>query len=293
MRYAWMKLPCVLLIATAGLPQGWAEEQAVDQGEKNTKSPTMTVFGDLVEIGAEIQITSAGEKPLEFNKQPLVSWSNPTRPAAPHGCIFVWNQKGRPQAIGSVFTFVIRREARIKHQLHSLSAEPLEATFGGQVVWKPTLPGITWMKVAEEVSPHANERLRLTQMRGIARQFSARLDKPDGTRTQLELKPTPLYRYQSKEERVVDGAIFSFANGTDPDVLMLLEAYEDDSTNTRWRCAFARFHYWGLVVENAQGTVVWKVDAQPDLALMPIGDVRLMGLPYVSYIVDRQPIEKD
>lgn len=293
MQCAWLKSVCVVLLALVWLSPGLAEEPSADESKENAKSPTMTVFGDLVEIGAELQITPEGGKPLQFNKQPLVSWSNPTRPAAPHGCIFVWNQEGRPQVIGSVFTFVVRNQARIKHQLHSLSAEPLEATFRDLTVWKPTQPGITWQNVAEGITPHANERLRLTQMRGIARQFRARLDKPDGMRTQLELKPTPLYRYQSKPGKIVDGAIFSFANGTDPDVLMLLEAYEDDSANTHWRCAFARFHYWRLVVEDSQGAVVWQVEEEPGLKLMTQGDARLMHLPYVSYIFGQQPIEND
>lgn len=293
MQRAWLKSVCVMLLASVCLSSSLAEEPSTDESKKDAKSPTMTVFGDLVEIGAELQITSEGGKSLQFNKQPLVSWSNPTRPTAPHGCIFVWNQEGRPQAIGSVFTFVALNHAIIKQQLHSLSAEPLEATFRDRMAWKTTKPGITWQNVAEGMAPHANERLRLTQMRGIARQFRAQLYKPGGARTQLELKPTPLYRYQSKPEKIVDGAIFSFANGTDPDALMLLEAYEDDAANTRWRCAFARFHYWRLVVEDSQGTVVWQVEEEPGLKLMMLGDPRLIHLPYVSYKFGKQPIESD
>ncbi|RCS40581.1 hypothetical protein DTL42_24735 [Bremerella cremea] len=289
MRSTWLKLFCVLLFSVTGYTQAWCQDAPSSPSAKETKSPTSTVFGDLVEIGSEIQITPEGGKPLEFDKQPLVIWSNPTRPAAPHGCIFIWNAAGRPQAVGSVFTFVIRNEVRLKHQLHSLSSEPLEATFREQTVWKPTQPGVTWINLPAEISPHDNPRLRLTQMRGIARQYQARLEKPDGSKTQLELKPTPLYRYQSQNAKVVDGAIFSFANGTDPDVLMLLEAYEDDTQKVRWRYAFARFHYWRLVVENNEGAVVWEVEAEPALISMAIGDTSLIGLPYVSYIVDRKP----
>lgn len=293
MRYAWLKLTCGILLSAFWLSPTLAQETQAEAPPANTKSPTMTVFGDLIEIGSNIQITPEGDKPLEFNKQPLVSWSNPTRPAAPHGCIFVWSQAGRPQAIGSVFTFIIRNETRMKHQLHSISQTPLEATYEGQMVWKPSKPGITWMAPQQKISPHVNERLRLAQMRGIARQFNARFEKPDGEKTNLELKPTPLYRYQSPANKVVDGAIFSYANGTDPDVLLLIEAYEDDAGQKQWRLAFARFHYWRLVVEQAQGEVVWQVEEEPGLKLMTIGDTRHRELPYVSYIVDRQPLEND
>lgn len=44
------------------------------------------------------------------------------------------------------------------------------------------------------------------------------------------LLPTPLYRYSSKAHGVIDGAVFALVTANDPEVLIVIEAYANDST---------------------------------------------------------------
>ena len=49
--------------------------------------------------------------------------------------------------------------------------------------------------------------------------------KADSTdREELRLLPKPLYRYEPKAGPVIDGAVFAFVMGTDPESLLLIEA---------------------------------------------------------------------
>jgi hypothetical protein len=51
----------------------------------------------------------------------------------------------------------------------------------------------------------------------------------DGKPWELRLLPKPLYRYASRSQKVLDGALFAYVwtRGTDPEWLLLLEARDD------------------------------------------------------------------
>jgi hypothetical protein len=253
-------------------------------------SGTMTVFGDLVELAGEIQIRSADDERLQIDGQPILAWSNPTRSTNQKGCVFIWHCNGRPRVIGSVFTFA-NKVAKMKHELHSLADQSLTAEYRGKVTWMPSKPGITWSKVKDVPSPRTQPRLRLVQMRAIGRQYSASLEEPSGNKSRLEFKPTPLHRYASDEEGVLDGAIFSFALGTDPEVLMLVEATSESDSEAQWRVAFARYNFLKMIVEDHSGNVVWEAKPELDLKSVSMGDPNFIERTYISYHVERRKIE--
>ena len=66
-------------------------------------------------------------------------------------------------------------------------------------------------------------------MRRLARQFSASVNDDKFGRQQLRLLSKPLYSYGKAGSQVLDGAIFAFAKGTNPEVLVLIEAVPKDS----------------------------------------------------------------
>jgi hypothetical protein len=92
----------------------------------------------------------------------------------------------------------------------------------------------------------------------------------DANQIVLRLLPTPLYRYDPKESETAvsflkDGALFAFVMGTDPEVILLLEAVERDGKSS-WQFAFARATGWGA--EASLGDkVVWSV--KPDTGRDP------------------------
>jgi hypothetical protein len=61
-------------------------------------------------------------------------------------------------------------------------------------------------------------------MRGLTRDFSASTEDDEKRSWALRLLPRPLYRYESIDPNILDGALCSFVTsaGTDPDALLIL-----------------------------------------------------------------------
>ena len=102
-------------------------------------------------------------------------------------------------------------------------------------------------------------------MRAIARRFSV-IDNwgiKDPTDWQLRLLTTPLYRYESNDDDVVDGALFGYVL-TSPEALLLLEARKTDKGLT-WHYAVSRFTRFGVrfSLDGQQIAEFERLDAWP------------------------------
>jgi len=86
--------------------------------------------------------------------------------------------------------------------------------------------------------------------------FTAEKIDSTGDSTQLRLLPRPLYRYKSSE--VLDGAIFVFVEGTDPELVFLLEARKHND-ETKWHFASGRLNHLRLQL-HYRGHKAWDFD---------------------------------
>jgi hypothetical protein len=93
----------------------------------------------------------------------------------------------------------------------------------------------------------------------MLRRMSVRDEFREGSEWVLRLLPKPLYRYGSPQSEVLDGAIFSFVQGTNPEVVVLLEAGRVGETEEyEWRfvfCAMTSYSVRALY----QDKPVWSV----------------------------------
>jgi hypothetical protein len=218
---------------------------------------------------------------LDFSSKPLLHWGNPARNGE-DGAVYVWLHKGRPEVIGSIFTYrAINGSVIRKHAFHSLSQRPITAEFDSRTIWSPESPGVTWSPVPGADPPADDARRRLTQMRAISRKFRAELVDLREQKTELRLLTQPLLRYSPESAATIDGAIFSLAVGTDPEALLLLEARESEG-KTRWEFAFARFHFVTLTAWH-DDQQVWHVEPDRDMTRTVFGnDPDQRGKPYYS-----------
>ena len=79
-------------------------------------------------------------------------------------------------------------------------------------------------------------------MKSLSAKFSSTYTHIPGETKPVDLRQLvqPLYRYEtSDDQRHLDGALFTFANGTAPHCLLLLEARRTGE-NYLWHYAFAR-----------------------------------------------------
>lgn len=218
--------------------------------------------------------------PLELGASPLLNWSNPAR-TNEKGIIVIWLRKGRPEALATLFTYEFGNRVYEKHELLSLSEQPLVATFRDRRAWAPSKAGLQFAPLDEVEPPAGQPRLRSLQMRRIAREFNGTITNQERESTTLRQLPQPLYRYEGTTGAVVDGAIFSLNVATDPEALIVIEARKQGE-GLQWKYALARLHYNELKIER-RDKPVWSAEAIPEFMNDLTGQPKYMQSPYFTY----------
>jgi len=171
---------------------------------------------------------------------------------------------GRPEVIGAIWSLYRKTTQQTvwRHGFQSVSERGITARFESKLIWSPTTPGVRFQPLEDTEAPADNPQRRLAQMRNLARDFKIEIDEQSGVTSQLRLLTQPLLRYEPTVGIAKDGAIFAFNAGTDPDVLLLLEAREAED-RLRWEYAFGRLHF--VEIRAFRGDkAVWKVDRDED-----------------------------
>jgi hypothetical protein len=280
------------LVALVLLSVGTAIAQSPTQKNPSEEKPSpesaKAIEDFKVDAAAyDIRLASRPKEKLKLHPEPLLHWGNPAR-TGEDGAVFVWLLDGRPEVIGSVFTYRLPKVIRRKHEYHSLAAEPLTAKYEGQTVWAPSAAGISFRPVPDAQPPAGSARLRLTQMKSLARQFSARMVDREGQRSELRLLANPLIRYESPKRNILDGALFSFSLGTDPEVILVLEA-AGEKDHAAWQYAFARYHYIDLTAFH-KDQQVWHVETLPGIEGLEIGSPTYRDSAYATYHTRTTPV---
>ncbi len=162
----------------------------------------------------------------------------------------MWTLQGRPVATIGLWTYA---DIKDSYEYQSLHEGGLNVRCDSVRSWNPRTPGISFKPIPNCVPPGRNNSVRLIQMRKIARdRFSSVLTKD----TELRLLPQPIYRYDELPPDVLDGAVFSFALGTDPECLLILEARVVDE-EPQWYYAFGSQTSY-RVEGSLDGKPVWS-----------------------------------
>lgn len=188
-------------------------------------------------------------------------WGNPARGKGEEGATAVYVDAGRPLAAACFYPW----QGRLIYDFEALSRQAIVARRDGAMVWQPKTRGVEFAEVPDAPPPEASRAQRLRQMKGIAEQFQSTMTGwkgDDSDREELRLLPRPLYRYEPVDGDILDGAVFAFVMGTDPESLLLLEAMKESGGAT-WQYAFARRTAGGLEGRH-RGKVVWAAPRYPE-----------------------------
>lgn len=242
-----------------------------------------------------IQSVDALPRTFELRKTPVLRWSQPVR-GGDDGAIFAWMDRGRPAAIGTIFAYPNADQSRtVVHEFHSLAPKAFEASWRGRSMWTPSAGGINFQEIPDAPVPADKPASRLTQMRALVREFTARsidhMDRP----WELRLLPQPLVRFETAEDDIaVDGAVFAFAQGTDPEILFVIEA-DRDGKNVRWKFGCGRFSDYRLEVKH-KDRIVWEVGSPDGGRAGPYFFTSVESRPApagAKSLKDRKPIESE
>jgi hypothetical protein len=193
--------------------------------------------------GVQVHPTGRPEAAYRFQEAPLFRWQNPISGA--DGAVFAWTSGGRPVLLCK--THVNDKTRGYIASTVSIAREPIVAARDGTPFWKPAEAGIVPKTVEDAAPPAGTENVRLVQMRAIARRYllESNWGEKDPTEWQLRLLPSPLMRYTSPDHGVIDGAIFGYAQGTNPEAIVIIEAIGGDN-EPEWQSAPARLSGYAI-----------------------------------------------
>lgn len=268
---------------------------AVDFGPRSLaaqEAPGSSATSEKRNVEAALQETSAAAAlyefqtktdglPLVLRQQPILRWSNP-EVGQIYGNVFLWTEGGRPRVVGSLFRW-FSPHTHTSHEFQSLSTTPVTGRNDGVQRWKTSDPGVVFAPVPEAGDVAEEAGRRLLQMRELARQFAVQSTDREGQKFELRRLAQPVYRYEVDPSAtdLVDGALFAFVRGTDPETWLLLEARRTDSGSAiRWEYALARMNSIAFSA-TYKGQPVWRCD------VMPFPEVGAHQSTYTSFLFRR------
>ena len=194
-----------------------------------------------------LEAKSAELKPkaLTAATEPLLRYSDPTRGGVKEESnnnvlvdASVWRlgAEGRPTALVTLEIYRFPNGSHVlSYEFVSLSGAKFALKHKSQDVrWDATASELELKELPDAPKPAATAAARLTQMRQMARRFGATETFNKDT-VECRLLAQPLDRYSSEADKIADGAIFALANGTNPEIGIVLEADTE-----RWRYGLIR-----------------------------------------------------
>jgi hypothetical protein len=255
--------PAVLASVTVAIALG-TQTPAGRDGAAGGSNDRLSFMKDSVRI---YNVTREGDRAssLKLNPEPVFRMGKQGAQDLEEGAIFVWTGAGgRPEA--AIQVFLIRNEREPAgiwlHEFSSLSPRALTAARDGRPAWSPKIGGLEFKPLPAAPKPAASAAQRARQMRSLAESFRVSDYFKAKSWWELRLLTTPIVRYGAPQGEIVDGALFAFVLGTDPEAFLFLEARSDDQGLT-WHFALAPMTVYALdgVFE---GKPVWKLpDRQP------------------------------
>jgi len=247
----WSALAPVVLLAIAVIgPRALADK--ADSTEANRRLEFMkTSIADY-----DFRISPDYERKLTVEPEPLLRFTNPVS-GLQDGGFFVWkDEHGRPMVGAQVF---LTSDNLWLHEFQSLAPVAFRATREGAIPWEPSRAGVEPKPVPDAAVPADTPVQRLAQMRKIAGRFSVSDEFQGRKRTdELRLLSKPLLRFGDPDSTTIDGSLFAQAHGTDPELLIILEALKTED-GARWYYSLAPMTGYALQA-RLDDKPVWQVE---------------------------------
>ncbi len=258
------------VVALHGRPPSSGADAPAGQGQAALEAAEAARLAAEEVVRWEFRTIGATGKTLAVGPRPVLRWSNPGVGRI-YGSVFLGIADGRPEALFAVYKWYHPYHG-FEAEMQSLSLSGLEARRGEAVAWHPERPGVTLQDLPGAPAPAASAAGRLRQLGALAPRFSAHLviqregRKPE--QQTLRLLPKPIHRYVSTgpDPEPLDGGLFAFVQGTDPELFLLLEARAAGEAAPRWRYGVARMNRDELRAE-LDGREVWRaprIDGRDD-----------------------------
>jgi hypothetical protein len=234
-----------------------AQELAPLSQEANDRALRLEEMKQIASSFEAATLLQGARIPAGWVREPLYRWSDPTRRNS-DGTLWAWRSAGRPVAVLGIELYPNHPQfgAIWALEFTSLSTGTIEVEGGvhfdvqygdappprpdGKLRWAPAKGGLAFREVPDALAPATTAAERLRQMREMLRRFSAR--EYYNVKSQdyvLRLISHPIDRYADQASGLLDGAIFAYANGTNPEAFLVIEARRKDEGPVTWLYAAA------------------------------------------------------
>ncbi|HLJ12605.1 MAG TPA: hypothetical protein VKU82_15530 [Planctomycetaceae bacterium] len=214
--------------------------EAQEQDDKERRLQLMKSMIDDIEVQAE---TAGDPSAFKFSPTPILRYNDPVRKQV-DATVWRLGTDGRPKALMSLELFRDGdQSARVVYEHSSMTGEKFLMKSERGVYWKPDAADVTLTAIDSAAIPADNEKMRLSQMKDVIRRFHV-VEDLDGNRTELRLLAQHLDRYRDDKAKIIDGVVFAFAHGTNPELAVLLEC-----DGKKWTYGFVRLTSAAVIVE--------------------------------------------
>jgi hypothetical protein len=212
------------------------KDKEKDADEEHRRAAEKVVGGIEVEILVGDKWTAV--KRIE---KPLLYYGDPTR-ENDRGSVWGWGEKGRPVALIELYQNVNNRTKWV-YALCNTSGGKLRASRGGESWWRENESASELKDVPNAPVPGADGPQRQRQLKQLAGKFTGhQFWDPNNSRFELRRLDRPLHTYRDEEAGILDGALYTLANGTNPEILLFVEARTDpkDASKRVWQFTVGR-----------------------------------------------------
>jgi len=248
---------CLLLISLAGvsaaaLPPREPPEEKKDKAGKE-KEPTIDEewrkeaekVASLIELE---QLVDENWVKIKRIERPLLYYSEPTE-SKDKGSVWAWGDKGRPVALVKLCHFVGVR-SRWQITITNTSGGKLRASRDNAEWWLENESAVELKNIPNAPTPATEAEQRQRQLKQMALKFTGHMFwNPDNSRYELRRLERPLHTYQNEAGGIRNGALYTLAYGTNPEIMLFIEARVDPKNDSKaaWqflvgRTAHAELH---------------------------------------------------
>ena len=215
----------------------------------------------------DYQLYSSPNSSDKLIARPVLRWRNAARGQDGEAMLAIWLKNGHPLAMASIYPW----GGELKHEFDLLAPKPgLVAKSEENLIWSPATAGVEFKNVPGSKAPASTPVARLREMKALAERFEGTMtgwNAADTDNETLRLLPRPIYRYESSpnsdaKDLPLDGAMFAFTTGTDPEIVLMLEA-DGTGDSMSWEYACVRATSGGLEM-RLDGAVVWTASKFPE-----------------------------
>jgi len=187
---------------------------------------------------------------IERIEEPLLFYGEPTR-NNDRGSVWGWGRKGRPVALLELWQNPEQR-ALWRFAICNTSGGKLRARHAGAPWWNENDSTVELKDIPGIPAPAAETALRQRQLKLLAEKFTGHeFWDPGNTRYELRPLKRPLRTYRDEANGVLEGGLFTLANGTNPEIMLFIEARVDPKNNAKsvWQFTVGRLAHAELHLE--------------------------------------------